>query len=164
MKVTNVDFGFWCLDIGRVNARLNGVKDVNFRLWHEDFFPIIRQLSGLGLKGRAARHKYMRVGVEKFDLIILDPPTVAKSLFGKVDIVNDYQALFKPCLLSLKEGGAILAVNHSNDVSFEQWQEVLYRCADKTGVPLQGCQLLNLEDDFPSLDAKHPVKVVVIRI
>ncbi|MBQ7501920.1 class I SAM-dependent methyltransferase [bacterium] len=165
VKVFNVDFGGWCLDLGRKNARLNSVRDKDFLCWQEDFFPVIRQLAGLDVKGRGARRrKYLHVKAQQFDIIVLDPPTLAKSIFGKVDIVNDYQALLKPCLLALAPGGALLAVNHSSEVSGQGWREALLRCADKNKLALTSCEFLSLDEDFPAFaGSEHPVKVAVLR-
>ena len=54
------------------------------------------QYSGLGVRGRRQKRKYTKVDARQFDLVILDPPRYAKSHFGIVDTVGDYQSLFKP--------------------------------------------------------------------
>ena len=46
----------------------------------------------------------------------LAQPTWSTSRFGTVDIVRDYQSLFKPCVLAAKPGGTILATNHVSTV------------------------------------------------
>lgn len=164
VRVVNVDFGGWCLELGRKNAELNGIGRRAFGCWQEDFFPVIRQLAGLGVKGRGARRRrFLHVEPRSFDIIILDPPTAAKSVFGKVDIVNDYQALLKPCLSALAPGGALLAVNHSAEVSRAVWRESLLRCADKNQTALTSCEFLSLDDDFPVFGGEHPVKIAVLR-
>ena len=161
-EVTNVDFSRWCLEIGRHNGRLNSVPARRFRFWQEDVFPVIRQLSGLGVKGRAARRRYLRLEPQKFDIIVLDPPTAANSPFGRVDLQCDYAAMLKPCLLSLAGGGRILATNHHAQVSWEEWNRVLVRTAVKTGLPEPHIERLYPEDDFPTGDGEQPLKMAVI--
>ncbi|MDO5295561.1 MAG: class I SAM-dependent methyltransferase [bacterium] len=160
--VTNVDFSRWCLEIGQHNGRLNSVPASRFQIWQEDVFPVIRQLAQLGVKGRSARRRYLRVGPQKFDVIILDPPTVANSPFGRVDLQCDYASMLKPCLLSLAEGGSILATNHHAKVSWEEWHRVLERTAVKIGLPVPHIERLYPEDDFPTSDGEQPLKMAVI--
>ena len=54
-EVLNVDFAQHALDVGRRNAELNEVGDAKFRILREDCIPVLRQLRGLGVKGKAAR-------------------------------------------------------------------------------------------------------------
>ncbi|KAK3272268.1 hypothetical protein CYMTET_19427 [Cymbomonas tetramitiformis] len=126
-KVVNLDHGSRCLELGAKNAALNNVSMQNVQ---SDFYPAMRQYAGLGVKGlRAARRgvKYPSLNPETFDLIILDPPTLTKSKWGAVDIVNDYSALAKPALLSLSENGRLLATNHTSQVSMDEWVDVISR-------------------------------------
>ena len=51
-EVLNVDFAQHALDVGRRNAELNEVGDAKFRILREDCLPVLRQLSGLGVKGK----------------------------------------------------------------------------------------------------------------
>lgn len=162
-KGVNVDFGRRCLQLGRSNAVVNG-QDGRTDFWQEDIFPILWQLSGIGVKGRAARHRYMRVKAEKFSLIILDPPNLAKTPFGKVDLLNDYPAMFKPCLLSAAPGGRILALNHLAEVPVEKWLASLQRTAEKISVELAKVELLDTEADFPTFDGRSPLKMAVVTL
>ncbi|CBJ28095.1 conserved unknown protein [Ectocarpus siliculosus] len=59
------------------------------------------------------------------DLVFLDPPTWSKSKHGAVDLVRDYQALFKPSLLATKEGGVVLATSNVSTVDCAEWVENL---------------------------------------
>ncbi|MBQ7568224.1 class I SAM-dependent methyltransferase [bacterium] len=162
--VTNVDFSRWCLEIGRRNAEINGIPAARFKTWQEDVFPIVRQLSQLGVKGRAARRRYMRVEPQSFDIIVLDPPTVANSAFGRVDLQNDYASMLKPCLLCLAEGGSILATNHHAQVTWEEWRAVLERTAVKIGLPAPSIERIYPDADFPSCDGEHPLKLAVLTL
>jgi 23S rRNA (cytosine1962-C5)-methyltransferase len=96
-----------------------------------------------------------------FDLVILDPPALAKGPFHTVDLVNDYQSLFKPSLLACAPGGTVLAANNVGSVSREVFGKQLERCADKAGRPLRGLEWLNPDEDFPSFDGHHPLKIAV---
>lgn len=161
-QVVNVDFSRWCLEIGRQNGNLNGIAKSRFQTWQEDVFPILRQVSGLGVKGRAAQRRYLKVPQQRFDVIVLDPPTVASSPFGKVDLRCDYASMFKPCLLALNEGGRILATNHHAEVSWDAWERSLKRTATKIGLPEPQVERLLPEEDFPSFDGEQPLKMAVV--
>lgn len=163
-SVVNVDFGRWCLDVGQRNAQLNRLGSHCFQLLNEDVFAVVRQTSGLGLKGRAAQRKFCTVAREQFDVVILDPPTMAASPFGKVDIINDYPALLKPSLLSVKPGGYLLAANHAAKVSRADYARIIERTAEKCGCQLAETTWLAPEGDFPSFDGEHPLKLAVIRL
>lgn len=162
--VWNVDFAQSALDHGKDNAALNGISSERIRFIHQDVLPVIRQLSGLGVKGKARRQKFMRFKPETFDMVFLDPPTWAKSRFGAVDIINDYQGLFKPALLCLKPGGMLICTNHAATVNLEDWLAQLNRCAVKAGRPIKRVRVIEPDPDFPSPDKKHPLKTAVFEL
>ena len=95
-------------------------------------------------------------------MVVLDPPTLARSPFGKVDLVADYPAMLKPCLLALRPGGRILATNHAAGVDRETWEQVLRRTAEKAGRELLALQFLAPEEDFPSPDGQPPLKIAIL--
>ncbi|WP_230369920.1 class I SAM-dependent methyltransferase [Paludibacterium denitrificans] len=100
----------------------------------------------------------------QFDLVFLDPPRYAKSPFGVVDLVNDYQALFKPALLSTAPGGILICCNNVAAVERESWLDALQRCANKAGRPIRQVEWIAPEADFPSSDGNPPLKVVVLHV
>lgn len=163
--VLNVDFAEHALGVGRRNAELNALDAEHFGLLREDCLPVMRQLSGLGVKGKAARRKFTKLKPREFDLVILDPPRYAKSPFGLVDTVNDYQSLFKPALLSVKPGGEMLVTNNVASVELNAWLEILNRCAQKAGREIASLEVLRPEADFPGLGDEHyPLKIVWVKL
>lgn len=162
-EVWNVDFSSSYLAIGKENARLNEISLERFRFLPQDVFPVIRQLSGQGVKGKSRRRRFMNFKPRQFDMVILDPPTWAKSAFGAVDIVNDYQSLFKPALLCVKPGGRIICTNHAHEVERDEWVNQLQRCAEKNEIDLAETQTIQPEKDFPTPDNKSPLKIVVFK-
>jgi len=163
-EVWNVDFSGAALRVGQLNLRHNGLPESRVRFIKEDIFPVLWQLSGIGVKGKRARRGFTKFSQREFDLVLLDPPAFAKGPFHTVDLVNDYQSLFKPALLCLKPGGRILATNNLASVSRDTFEAVLTRCAEKAGRPLQELAWLTPEEDFPSFDGQHPLKIAVARI
>ena len=184
-SVTNLDFSQSALDVGRANAEANALPASAFECVCSDALPALRQYAGLPAttdrrrgrggggrgggrgRGRAAEGaapSYPRLKAREFDLVVLDPPTWTKSRFGTVDLVRDYQSIFKPSLLATRRGGAVLAVNHVHSVDQSEWLDALDRCATKAGRPLAEVSVLKPEADFPSPDGRHPLKMAVCRL
>ncbi len=78
-----------------------------------------------------------------------------------MDVKNDYQSLFKPCLELLAPGGRIVACNNLAGVSEEEFRGNLERCAVKAGRPTERIRRLLPESDFPALDSDPPLKILV---
>ncbi len=165
-EVWNVDFASSNLAIGRKNAELNGISESKFSLIQEDCLPVIRQLAGLPSAGRRGQIRpKLQFEARHFDWVFLDPPTWAKSLYGAVDIQNDYASLFKPAVLIARpQGGRILATNHHSSVDLDDWIDGLKRCAQKAGRPLRCVEVLAPELDFPSFDGRPPLKIAICEV
>lgn len=191
-SVTNLDFSARALDIGRGNAQLNQLPEAAFECLCGDALPTLRQFAGLpvntdfrrtqfggrrgrdrgarssrppsGGGGRGGVSKPLKVRYRQFDCVVLDPPTWTTTKAGAVDLVRDYQSLFKPCVLATRPGGTVLAVNHVASVDLDDWLEILDRCARKADRPLAELNVLTPEADFPSPDGKHPLKMALARV
>ena len=163
-EVWNVDFAESALAVGRRNAAMNGLDGDHFQAIRADVLPTLRQLAGLAVKGRGARRRYRRFAARAFDLVLLDPPTWAKSPFGAIDLVRDYPSLFKPAALATRPGGRVLATNHVSAVDLEGWLEVLRRAAAKAGRPAGAIEVIAPEADFPSPDGRPPLKIAAVEI
>lgn len=161
--VWSVDFARSALEVGQRNLALNDLPDEKNLLIHSDFFPAIRQIAGLPVTGRGRKRSYPRLETRQFDLVFLDPPRWAKSPFGTVDLVRDYQSVFKPAWLSVSPGGKLICTNHVPKVNLVDWLDVLRRCADKAGRPVKSIDVIQPEADFPSPDGNHPLKIAVVQ-
>jgi 23S rRNA (cytosine1962-C5)-methyltransferase len=168
-EVVNVDFARSALAVGETNAaRLIADPDeraARFTTITDDVIPVVRQFAGLGMPTRGKRARpYTRRAPRQFDLVVLDPPRWAKGDYGAVDVVRDYASLFKPALLATAPGGTVLATNHVPEVVREDWLASLERCAAKAGRPLVALETIVPEDDFPSLDGRHPLKIALATV
>ena len=164
-RVVNVDFSSFALAAGKKNAELNDVAEV-CEFIQSDAFPALRQLAGLKVGGRRGQKlsKYPKLPATQFDLVFLDPPRFAKSPFGTVDLINDYQGLFKPAMLSTKTGGTIVCCNNVAKVERDAWLNSLVRCVEKQGRKVTSLQWIHCHEDFPSFDDNHPLKMVALTI
>lgn len=164
--VVNVDFSESSLNVGKENARLNDLP-IRLRFVKSDAFAAMRQLSGLG-QPQVVRGKRMpafpKLEAHAFDLVFLDPPRYAKSLFGVVDLVNDYPAILKLALLCTAEGGTLICCNNVAQVGREVWIDQVERCARKAGRPIRAIEWIEPEADFPSHDGQPPLKMALLRV
>lgn len=163
-RVVNVDFSESSLAVGIENARLNNLNQVEFI--QSDVFPAIKQFAGMPITARRGKKlpKYPKHDPEQFDLVFLDPPRWAKSAFGNVDLIRDYQSLFKPSLLATKEGGQLICCNNVAQVDRDEWIDSLKRCAVKAGRPLKSVEILLPDSDFPSPDGNPPLKIAICQL
>ncbi|WP_271409220.1 class I SAM-dependent rRNA methyltransferase [Pseudomonas sp. Q1-7] len=164
-EVWNLDFAEGNLAVGRENGALNPQLPP-MRFVQSDYFPAIRQLAGLAIARRHGQKlpSYPRLEPRQFDLVFLDPPAWAKSAFGTVDLLRDYQSLLKPALLATADGGVLVCNNNLAKVGLEDWREQVLRCASKLGRPVRHCQQLPPAADFPSTDARPPLKTLVLQL
>ncbi|WP_298769211.1 class I SAM-dependent methyltransferase [uncultured Shewanella sp.] len=164
-RVVNVDFSSFALEAGKTNAKLNDVVS-QCEFIQSDVFPAIRQLGGLKVTARGNKKlpDYPKLSATQFDLVFLDPPRFAKSPFGTVDLINDYQSLFKPAMLATKKGGMIVCCNNVAKVDKNNWFASLVRCVEKQGRSVGKHTWLTPHDDFPSFDGNHPLKIVALEI
>ena len=163
-RVVNVDFAESSLAVGIENAKLNNLNQVEFI--HSDVFPAIKQFANMPIAVRRGKKlpKYPKHSPEQFDLVFLDPPRWAKSAFGNVDLIRDYQSLFKPSLLATKDGGTLICCNNVAQVDRDEWLESLQRCAIKAGRPLKSIEILLPDADFPSPDGNQPLKIAICQL
>lgn len=164
-EVWSVDFARSATQWTRRNLELNDIPNERVRCIEEDVIPVLRQLAGLTVKGRGARHrKFQTLEPRSFDLVVLDPPRWARSPFGAVDLVRDYPSLLKPALLATAPGGALLVTNNAARVERDAWLEVVNRTAEKCGRSLLSVSVVEPEEDFPSVDEAPPLKMAWIRV
>ncbi|VXC15138.1 class I SAM-dependent rRNA methyltransferase [Pseudomonas sp. 8O] len=164
-EVTNLDFAQGNLAVGRENGALNPELPA-MQFIQSDYFPAIRQLADLPISSRRGQKlpSYPRLQPRQFDLVFLDPPAWAKSAFGTVDLLRDYQSLLKPALLATADGGTLVCSNNLAKVEMNDWRTQVLRCAEKLGRPVQDCQVIAPAPDFPSQDAKPPLKTLILHL
>ncbi|MDR9753122.1 class I SAM-dependent methyltransferase [Pseudomonas sp. SZMC_28357] len=164
-EVCNLDFAEGNLAVGRENGQLNpNLPTMEFI--QSDYFPAIRQLAGLPISQRRGQKlpSYPRLEQRQYDLVLLDPPAWAKSAFGTVDLLRDYQSLLKPALLSTADDGVLICCNNLAKVNMDDWREQVLRCAEKAGRPVRECTVMTPGADFPSLDGQPPLKTLILQL
>jgi len=173
--VWNIDFSESALAVGESNALMNGLDLEAIRFIPSDCFPALKQLAGIPIKARQKRLKngrmakaslpvYPLLPKKQFDVVFMDPPRWAKSVFGTVDLVRDYQSLFKPALMAAKPGGQMVVCNNVAKIDRDIWASQLIRCAEKLGRDIKVEEVLQPYEDFPSFDGNPPLKILVLRV
>ena len=80
-----------------------------------------------------------------------------------MDTVNDYQSLLKPALLCTKVGGKMLVTNNVASVELSLGGDVeTMRFKDEREI--HDVQVIQPEEDFPSSDGQHPLKMVWLTV
>ncbi|PHX39224.1 SAM-dependent methyltransferase, partial [Pseudomonas sp. NZIPFR-PS2] len=164
-EVCNLDFAEGNLAVGRENGLLNPQLPT-MEFVQSDYFPAIRQLAGLPITQRRGQKlpSYPRLEQRQYDLVLLDPPAWAKSAFGTVDLLRDYQSLLKPALLATADNGVLICCNNLAKVSMEDWREHVLRCAEKAGRPVRDWKVMTPGADFPSQDQQPPLKTLILQL
>ena len=96
----NVDLSKKSLARGRENFALNSLPTIDHRFVADDVMAVLPRLARKG---------------EKFDMIILDPPTFSRSAGGKTfHVENDFEKLFVSALeLAQRDGYVLVSTNCS---------------------------------------------------
>ncbi|MFN8674356.1 MAG: class I SAM-dependent methyltransferase [Candidatus Sericytochromatia bacterium] len=172
-EVINVDFSSSSLAIGLENAQINDIlsSDNSYKAIKSDVFYALRKFTDTPFKGWNSKIKLPEILDKEnlmfkrtFDMVFLDPPAWSKSPYGTIDLVRDYQSIFKLALLATSEGGRIIAANNVAKVQVNDWIENLKKCAKKIGREIKNIDIITPETDFPSPDKNFPLKLVVCEV
>jgi 23S rRNA (cytosine1962-C5)-methyltransferase len=106
-RVTNVDVSARYLELGRSNLALNGMEPSAARFFRMDAFEYLAY---------AVRHPE-----ERFDLVILDPPTFAagdrRREVKPWKALEDYPALVQAAFRVLARGGSVFAASNTRELA-----------------------------------------------
>lgn len=150
-EVVSVDLSNRALQRGRANMELNGVAP--------DAHPFIRA-DVVDWLGRAQKRQ------ERFDWIVLDPPTFGTRREGRHFTVEQaYSGVARDALTLLGSGGRLLAVTNHRATSLLRLRQVLHRAARAAG--RQVIQMKDLASGFdhpPTFAGPQPSKSVLVTV
>jgi 23S rRNA (cytosine1962-C5)-methyltransferase len=135
-EVVAVDGSEAALRLAQANAELNGVAN-RLRVIKEDGFRALEQLAAAG---------------ERFSVIVLDPPKLARHRDGLEAALRGYFSLNRLAVNVLEPGGLLMTCSCSGIVSHEQFVDTLARVSLDAGRHVQ-----ILEARGPSAD--HPASI-----
>lgn len=161
---TNLDFSSSALAAGRLSQQANNIEPHRINYIEEDYFLAIRQMAGLSIPVRKQQknQSFRRYPKQSFDMVVLDPPRWAKSKFGTVDLVRDYNSVLKPAIMTVADQGKLFCTNNVAQVDQQQWLDSIERCCIKNERKVKSLTVVNADADFPSFDENHPLKQALI--
>lgn len=133
----NLDLSRRVLDWGKENYALSGLTaGERHDFLYGDTFDWLRRLGKRG---------------EQFDLVVLDPPSFARSKRGTWRSERDYAQLVQAATQVLAPSGQILALCNHAGLSARHFENMLMRGGEERGLRLQ--QSLQAGEDYPA--AQH---------
>lgn len=117
-SVTGVDVSASALERARENLVLNGLDDGRVELVKSDAFQWLE----------AARESG-----ERFEMVVLDPPRMARSERGVKGALRGYLRLNEAALHCLEPGGILLTCSCTGRISADRFQDVLAEAERRTG-------------------------------
>jgi 23S rRNA (cytosine1962-C5)-methyltransferase len=138
-EVLCVDSSQTALDIARSNAERNGVAD-RMRFENSNAYRMLEELQQQG---------------KKFDLVILDPPKMARNQSGIEKAVRGYFSLNRLAVDLLPPGGILVTCSCSGHVQREDFLHMLAGVAQRSR---RGIQVLEQRGAAPD----HPVSATCL--
>jgi 23S rRNA (cytosine1962-C5)-methyltransferase len=151
-RVTTVDLAEDAVASARENFELNGLDPSAHEFVAADVFEYLRDAKTRGWK---------------FDVVVCDPPSFARSKAGRERAIDAYVRLHTAALGVVERGGLYAASSCSTQVGIDAFHASLRRAASRARVRLQVCHDAAHAADHP-IAAGHPegryLKFVVGRV
>jgi 23S rRNA (cytosine1962-C5)-methyltransferase len=140
-SVCSLDISEHALAAARRNFALNQAQPPAARCRHET----IQADAFLWLRQNAER---------RFDLIVLDPPSLAKREVEKEDAIAAYTKLIESCLARLHKNGILVAASCSAHVSADEFFNLARAAAQKSGRKFNELRVTRHPADHPATFAE----------
>jgi 23S rRNA (cytosine1962-C5)-methyltransferase len=102
---------------------------------------------------------------ERFDLVILDPPSYSSTKKRRFVAKSDYGALAVEAMALVDAGGALLACTNHRGISQGRFRKMLHEAARSAGRQLLQAKDLPTSVDFPAaIGAESHLKAVWVRL
>ena len=140
-KITAVDSSGHAIEQAAKNAKLNGLEGINFVC--EDvnkYFNNVFQSK------------------QKFNLIVLDPPSFTKSRKNVPSAVKGYIELNYKAMRLLHKNSILMTYSCSHHISELQFEEILVKSAAEAGRKIQIIDFVNCSYDHPVLPQMSETK------
>lgn len=149
-NTTNVDLSGRALARGRQNFEANGLDPEAHRFLREDAMKFL---------ARAVRRG------EKYDFIVLDPPSFATVGKGTFSVKNKYGQAVLDCLHLLPVGGRLLCVTNHRKTSPGAFRRTVEAAAAQAGVTLRVLKSLAPALDVPDApDGPFPSQSLLVEV
>ena len=153
-EVTDIDFSKPALAASERNFALNrhwpGVAACRHRTIPDDAFHAMLELEKRG---------------ERFDAVIVDPPSFAKAANERSQALNSYSRLAVRAVRLLKKHGLLVFASCSSRVHADELFEAVHRAASCEGFPLQELERRAEAPDHPAdFPESHYLKCMYARL
>ncbi len=113
-----VDYSPRAIEVLKKTLLLNRIDPARYDIVNDDTFEYLRNLHKSG---------------EEFDLIIIDPPSLAKARGSKQNALKGYRELNLRAMKILKPGGLLSTSSCTQVIYEEDFRKMLYSAAENTG-------------------------------
>lgn len=151
-SVTSVDLANRSLEHTQTNFELNKLPLESHPILVEDVFHYFKFAHKKGLA---------------YDLVILDPPSYAKSKDFTFSAEKDYPELLADAVRITKKGGIIVASNNSSTISLDKFKQIIGRGFNIANERFEIVEIHQLPKDFRThylYEESNYLKVVFVRV
>lgn len=146
-SILSIDISGYAIDRAKENAVLNQFKNIDFLT--ADVFDELKNLVNTN---------------KKFDVVILDPPSFARSKRSVPTALKGYREINSLGLELLNAGGFLVTASCSHHVSEEDFLHTVERAAQKKKRKIQLIELHGASPDHPVLPAMPETKYLKFAI
>jgi 23S rRNA (cytosine1962-C5)-methyltransferase len=133
-QVTSVDLAQKAHARARKNLALNGLDEKAHELIAGDAFKVLARMSERG---------------QKFDLVILDPPSFAQAKGRVFSVQKDYRELVEAALTVAAPDALIACVSNTHKLSWDELDRAIGEAAGRVGRFSRVVERRGLPPDFP---------------
>lgn len=134
MEVTAIDSSGEALARARVNADLNGIRNIDFV--EANAFDYLREQDEAG---------------EEYDVVVIDPPAFAKRRDAVQKALRGYKEINLRAMRLLKPGGYLCSFSCSFHISTALFREMLESAAADAGRPMRWIEARGQAADHPEI-------------
>lgn len=150
-SVLGVDASELAIKQAEKNAELNGLSD-RVRFMNRDVFALLPELEKQ---------------VEKFDMVILDPPAFTKSRSSVKNAVKGYREINLRGMKLVKDGGFLATCSCSHFMDYELFTKTIAQAARNVHVRLRQVEFRTQSPDHPILwaaDESYYLKFYIFQV
>lgn len=149
---TSVDLANRSMEHTQKNFELNNVSLENHQILVEDVFHYFKFALKKGLS---------------YDLLILDPPSYAKSKDFTFSAEKDYPSLLAEAIRITRNNGVIVASNNSSTITLDKFKQIIGRGFNEAGARFEILEMHQLPKDFRThhlYEESNYLKVAFIKV
>ena len=150
-EVTGVDASHLAVDQATANAALNGLSD-SVKFICEDVFDLLPKLEEK---------------VEKYDVVILDPPAFTKSRSSVKNAVKGYREINLRAMKLVKDGGFLATCSCSHFMDYQLFTQTIGQAARNVHKRLRQVEYRTQAPDHPilwSADESYYLKFYIFQV